>query len=336
LCLGPITGKYFSSERGPISTAYIGAEEPSVPIAVFAGNRPECRFTQNVFESTKNRRVVGVITVPHGPGPFPAVVCIHGHDGNRDSPYSAFSAYHGFAQVLADNGFVTISIDVGSHAKPPEGVSLTGVRVWDLIRAVDLVASMPQVDPRRIGCAGLSLGGALSMWLAAMDERIGAAVVAGWMPTIEQLRVGGHCRCWDFPGFEENVDFPDIFGLIAPRPLLVQQGAEDLGFPPSATRPNLLRVGDVYRTFGHGEQLSVVAHKGQHELLADPTLKFFKKVFKVPDKPPPASEEPKAGHEAAPVEPGDTNPPFAVTGAFGLIAVFALGYSAWLRRGLKR
>lgn len=49
-------------------------------------------------------------------------------------------------------------------------------RLWDLMRCVDYLQSMPQVDDSRIGCAGLSLGGEMAMWLGAMDERIAATV----------------------------------------------------------------------------------------------------------------------------------------------------------------
>src|SRR5439155_6530289 len=61
------------------------------------------------------------------------------------------------------------------------GFTWSGVMFWDDIRTVDYLARRPGVDPNRIGCVGLSVGGLRSCHLAALDDRIKAAVVVGWM-----------------------------------------------------------------------------------------------------------------------------------------------------------
>ena len=61
------------------------------------------------------------------------------------------------------------------------GITWPGVIVWDDIRALDYLASRPEVDANRLGCVGLSVGGYRSYLLAALDERIKAAVDVGWM-----------------------------------------------------------------------------------------------------------------------------------------------------------
>ena len=98
-----------------------------------------------------------------------------------------------------------------------------GERLWDLVRCVDYLQSMPEVDEHRIGCGGLSLGGEMAMWLGAMDERIAATVSAGFLTTMDQMEQN-HCMCWKFEGLRELVDFTDIYSLIAPRPLQCQNG----------------------------------------------------------------------------------------------------------------
>ena len=75
-------------------------------------------------------------------------------------------------------------MDVGQHEVCEEGRLLMGERLWDCRRAVDWFTSHPRVDAARIGCAGLSLGGEMAMWLGAMDLRIAAEVSAGFLTTM--------------------------------------------------------------------------------------------------------------------------------------------------------
>ena len=71
------------------------------------------------------------------------------------------------------------------------------------MRCVGYLESLPTVDKTRIGCGGLSLGGEMAMWLAAMDTRIAAADSCGWLTTMDQLE-SNHCLCWKFAGLRLN------------------------------------------------------------------------------------------------------------------------------------
>src|SRR6185436_15642162 len=69
------------------------------------------------------------------------------------------------------------------------GFTWAGLMFWDDVRSVDYLVSRPEVDPARIGCVGLSVGGVRSAHLAALDDRIKAAVVVCWMTSFPfQLR----------------------------------------------------------------------------------------------------------------------------------------------------
>jgi dienelactone hydrolase len=61
------------------------------------------------------------------------------------------------------------------------GFTWPGVMFWDDVRTVNYLLTRPEVDPKRLGCVGLSVGGLRSCHLAALDDRIKAAVVVGWM-----------------------------------------------------------------------------------------------------------------------------------------------------------
>ena len=221
------------------------------------------------IDSRPDRRIKVVLTVPleTQPGRTPAVVCIHGHGGNRDVVYDRKSIYGGFATVLAERGYVTLSTDVGQHdVQDKAGRTLMGERLWDLIRVVDLAASRSEVDTSRIGCGGLSLGGEMAMWLGAMDTRILATVSSGFLTNMENLRQG-HCMCWDFPGLQERYDFADIYSLITPRYLQCQNGAQERlpgGFPVDLAKQTMAEIKRAYGAAGKEEAVELAIHPGGH------------------------------------------------------------------------
>lgn len=239
-------------------------------------------FTRYLVEidARADRRIKVVLTVPTEvePGKTPAVVCIHGHGGNRDIVYDRKSIYHGFATVLAEQGYVTLSTNVGQHdVQDQEHRTLMGERLWDLIRVVDLAASRPEVDTRRIGCAGLSLGGEMSMWLGAMDTRIAATVSSGYLTTMENLREG-HCMCWDFPGLQSRYDFADIYSLISPRPLQCQNGAKEHlpgGFPVNLAEQAMAEIKQAYRAAGSENAAYLAVHPEGHVFDVPAAVEFL-------------------------------------------------------------
>ena len=150
-----------------------------------------------------------------------------------------------------------------------------GERLWDLMRCVDYLESLPQVDRSRIGCAGLSLGGEMVMWVAAMDERIAAAVSAGFLTLMDQMEQN-HCMCWKFEGLRELADFPDIYSLAASRALLCQNGLQEPAtqFCAPLAKKAMKQVQAIYRDLGQPENVALDIHKGAHEINL-PTLLAF-------------------------------------------------------------
>ncbi|MCC7474680.1 MAG: acetylxylan esterase [Pirellulales bacterium] len=230
------------------------------------------------LNSTSTRRIKAVLTLPTaGKNRAPAVVCIHGHGGNRRIVYDRSSIYHGFADELASRGFVTISTEVGQHNVYEQGRSLMGERLWDLIRCADYLTTLERVDADRMGCAGLSLGGEMSMWLGAMDPRMKAVVSSGFLTTVENMR-HGHCPCWDFPGLTEQFDFCDIYSLTAPRALLCQIGNKERapgGFPKEIARPAMTEIRRAYAVFGDRELARMDVHPAGHVFETEAGMKFI-------------------------------------------------------------
>ena len=219
------------------------------------------------FDSTPARRIRAIVTSPVGvEAPWPGVVCIHGHSGSRRTVYDDEPQYGRFAAELAASGYATVSADVGQHEVFEQPRLLMGERLWDLMRCVDWLDSAPGVDASRMGCAGLSLGGEMAMWLGAMDPRVAATVSAGFLTTMDAMEQD-HCMCWKFPGLRELVDYADIYSLIAPRPLLCQNGAgeEPSQFPPDRARAVMeAGIKPIYRDLGCEEMAALDVHDGAH------------------------------------------------------------------------
>lgn len=232
------------------------------------------------FNSTPTRRIKAIVTIPKTKPKSqkcPAVVCIHGHSGSRYIVYDPKSIYRGFATELASDGYVTISMEVGQHEVYEEGRSLMGERLWDVLRCADYLTTLPEVHADRMGCAGLSLGGEMTMWLGAMDPRMKAVVSSGFLTTVDNLKVR-HCQCWDFPGLTENFEFSDIYSLIAPRPLMCQIGKKERapgGFPVSIAREALGDIQKAYAVCNAPDQVSLDVHPGGHVYIVPSAHRFI-------------------------------------------------------------
>jgi hypothetical protein len=233
------------------------------------------------INSTPGRRIRVVITFPkHTAGPWPAVICIHGHGGQSLSVYDKGSIYKGFADALATRNFVTIAGFVSQHKVVEEGRLLMGERLWDLIRCVDYLESLKEVDKTRIGCAGLSLGGEMAMWLGAADTRIHATVSAGFLTKMDQME-HNHCMCWKFPGLRQLVDYADIYSLIAPRPLQCQNGTREpvRDFYVPVARDAFKEIEVIYWDYQRPENLNFDVHNGAHEIDLPALISFFGKYL---------------------------------------------------------
>jgi dienelactone hydrolase len=133
------------------------------------------------------------------------------------------------------------------------GLTWPGIVFWDDIRTVDYLITRPEVDRERIGSIGISMGGYRSCFLAALDERIQAACVTGFMSTLRpmiQAHVDTHSWVHYVPGLQKYLDLPDVATLHAPKPLLVQQCQQDRLFPPAGMRDSLERIADGYAKGG--------------------------------------------------------------------------------------
>ncbi len=149
------------------------------------------------------------------------------------------------------------------------GATWPGIMLWDDLRTVDYLASRPEVDPKRLGCVGLSVGGYRSFVLAALDSRIKAAVDVGWMTTyaaqIEKHIVNTMGQTFTIPGMYRYFDLPDLAALIAPRAVMVQMGSQDRLFPQSAIQAAFGKIGKCYRKAGSPDHQKCLLYNAPHQ-----------------------------------------------------------------------
>lgn len=134
------------------------------------------------------------------------------------------------------------------------GFSLTALEIHDLTKLLDFVCGCAEVKKEdrgaAVGCAGFSGGGQYAMWLAAMDDRIRLAVVSGYVHGYYDSILECHlCPCNYAPGLWELGDISDICSLIAPRPLFVENGTQDIENGPRGIAGPAMQVQRIRRAY---------------------------------------------------------------------------------------
>jgi len=188
------------------------------------------------FESLPGFYVTGNLYRPAGAGPFPAILSPHGHWTYGRLENTATASVPARAINLARQGFVVFTYDMigyndsrqiphdfGGRRENLWGLSLAGLQLWNSIRAVDFLASLPYVDRERIGATGESGGGTQTFLLAAVDDRVKVAAPVNMI----SLHMQGGCICENMPGLRLDTNNVEIAATIAPRPLLMVSATGD-------------------------------------------------------------------------------------------------------------
>jgi len=292
----------------------IGTDRDGRPtLRVTPGPATPCNgYTRYAFtiETAPGLFVPAFLLVPDGlDAPRPAILCSHGHGYGMNAlvglteegtPRQYKQGYqHDFAVQAVKAGFVALAFDqmgfgrrrdfgfnkkfkIGSACDQPSktalhwGMSMAAIRVWDAMRMIDFLQSRPEVLPAKIGMVGISGGGMVTQFTAALDDRVQAACVSGYCNRYADCILGlRHCIDNYVYGLGPLADNDDVACLIAPRPLLIEAGLKDPIFPIKATRAAIKKLGRCYKLLDAQDHLETDLFEGPHEFSGAKTWTFF-------------------------------------------------------------
>ena len=248
------------------------------------------------YSTLPGERVKAYLLIPDGVAlPAPAILALHqttccgkgevvGLGCDRTLAYGLDLVKRGYV-VLAPDGITFGERAVGAPCGDTRAIykkfphwSALGIMTWEAIQAVNVLVSLPEVDSTRIGCIGHSHGGYGTILLAAVDERIKAAVSScGFMGMCDDAEPIRWARTSGFvfmpelrPYIKKKVfpfDFHELLALVAPRPFMNISAKDDLIFPGSAESSERAYsvVEEVYeRVYGKDRYLNNLVHPFGH------------------------------------------------------------------------
>ncbi len=285
--------------------------EPVIEYSVDQGDYIRQRVLLN---ADKYMTITAVVLIPKGAKrdrSTPAILCSHGHGpfgkdsvvgmtGSAERAADVAAANYNYAEQLARAGFVTITPDLRGFGErrdrydpidiPRDPCNLNYVKgsifgiypltlnIFDMMRCIDYLETMDEVDPSRIGMMGMSQGGTMTTFTTAVEPRIKACDIISYVNPFAAfgIRDGNFCGSQVVPGIYRYFDTFDIAGLIAPRPCLMEMGIYDACFPFEDLYRGYEGTLEIYRAAGAEDKLFTDIHPHGHAFSGNVAFDFFK------------------------------------------------------------
>ncbi|MBI3684719.1 MAG: acetylxylan esterase [Acidobacteria bacterium] len=258
-------------------------------------DRGEFVVEKIAYESVPKFYVTGNLYLPkERPGKLPVILYVCGHSGPRQGAKTEYQR-HGIS--FARNGYACLILDPIQIAETysihhgvqglrhydwyARGYTPAGVEVWNAIRALDYLASRPEIDIARAGMTGRSGGAAMTWFTAALDDRVRVAApvmgISTYLANLRENTQSRHCDCMFVLNFHRH-EMAHQGALIAPRPLLMAHGSKDNLFPvPGYTKFEELLT-RLYASYGRPERFrNIVVATGHQDsdFLREQALRWF-------------------------------------------------------------
>jgi len=162
------------------------------------------------------------------------------------------------------------------------GINILDLHIQDGQAAIDALCSRAEVDAKKIGCMGNSYGGRTTMWLTIFDDRVKACVPSGCMNIFRERSLKlSSCAIQYLPGLLQYGDVPELFSLVAPRPMQLQAGEGD-SLITASDRDQIKKVVEkAYCLLGAEKNFEYVLHSRGHELAWGLAAPFFQRHLKM-------------------------------------------------------
>ncbi len=276
------------------------------PLNTQLGNRLErdgYTIQKVVFQSLPNFFVGGSLYRPIDPKPnsHPGILAPHGHSDLGRLNESDAASYQARGLTLARIGctaFMWDMVDYNDSARHLSGgyqevtygkvhraawteasgetilwnFNLLGLQLWNSIRALDFLESLPEVDSKRLVCTGESGGGTQTYNLYAVDDRLTAAAPVCMVSSMMQ----GGCVCENAPGLRFDTNNVEIGAMIAPKPLLLVNSSQDwTKHTPDVEYPAIRSIYGLYGLEENVEQIQIDAPHGYNKAMREAVYRWL-------------------------------------------------------------
>jgi len=286
--------------KPPLKTKAIQREELGKTLKILRGKISDVAIIEEKDMGSFTRKLLrfrwqgssseAYLLIPHeAKKKMPAILALPGHNTTKEEVIGKIPSRFGvdYGQKLVKAGFCVLAPGIPfSHDMRVEdhvalilimtGSSLTGMRVAYLRDLIDYLSSLPFIDPERLGCVGWSMGGALTMYLAAVDTRVKVVAISGYFGTYKDIfMTRRHTTDNYIPGILDFGEMADVVCLVAPRPLWLEGGEQDPDFPQEAFMKGIKDLQICYK--GHEERLAWQLLPGGHSFGGKGIEDFFKR-----------------------------------------------------------
>jgi lysophospholipase L1-like esterase len=277
--------------------------------------RPGFRLEKIAIDNAAGNDIFAMLLIPDGlKKPAPAILWLHSssHDHTDLLCPNRNGGAEPLGVALVKRGYVVLGLDNWWHgdrrgtgpAGPKEtdnneqqsllklnlwlGRTLWGMFVRDDQIALDYLCGRPEVDGKRIGATGMSMGSTRAWWLASVDERVSCTVGVACLTRYSNLIAHGQLRqhgvYYFVNGLLKHCDTEGVIALIAPRPFLALTGDLDGGSPADGVRVIEEKVAGVYKALGAAERFRSVLYPETGHVhtpqMREETLKWFDRWLK--------------------------------------------------------
>jgi dienelactone hydrolase len=224
-------------------------------------------------------------TRPAPPEGFPAIATPHGHWTYGRLEHTDTASVPARAINLAEQGFVVFAYDMVGYndtIQTPHDFATRRDNLWDFgplplqlwnsIRVVDFLESLPGVNPRKIGATGASGGGTQTFLLAAVDDRVAFDAPVNMISTIMQ----GGSPCENSPNLRLDAFNVEFGAIMAPRPMLMVAATGDwTRNTPREEYPAIKAIYQLYDRAANLEMVQIDAPHNYNRQSREAVYKFF-------------------------------------------------------------